>query len=74
MRNTYVLADLMKAFMDSQKTMAFILEVVQEVVDFKKYVKNFHHDGANSLIGLGDMYLFKFYVEEDGDDWGWPVM
>jgi hypothetical protein len=44
MRNTYVLADLMKAFMDSQKTMAFILEVVQEVVDFKKYVKNFHHD------------------------------
>ena len=27
-KNTYVLADLMKAFMDSQKTMAFILEVI----------------------------------------------
>jgi hypothetical protein len=49
-RNTYVLADLMKVFMDSQKTMAFmdsqktvafIPEVVQEVADFKKYVKDF---------------------------------
>ena len=37
MKNTYVLADLMKAFMDSQKTTAFIPELVQEVADFKKF-------------------------------------
>ena len=37
MKNTYVLSDLMKAFMDSQKTTAFILELVQEVADFKKF-------------------------------------
>ena len=38
MKNTYVLADLMKAFMDSQKTTAFIPELVQEVADFKKFL------------------------------------
>jgi hypothetical protein len=73
-RNMYVLADLMKAFMDSKKTVVFILEVVQEVAGFKKYVKDFHHDGANSLTGLGKMHLFKFFMEADGDDHGWPVM
>jgi hypothetical protein len=74
MRNTYVLVDLMKAFMDSHKIVLFIPKVVLEVVDFKKYVKNFHHDGANSLSRLGDMHLFKFFVEEDGNDCKWPVM
>jgi hypothetical protein len=69
-RNTYVLADLMKAFMDSQKTVAFIPEVAQEVADFKKYVKDFHHDGVNALTGLGEMHIFKFFVEADGDDRG----
>ena len=73
-KNTYVLGDLMKAFMDSQKTVAFIPEFVQEVADFKSYVKDFHHDGVNKIVGLGDKHLFKFYVEEDGDDRGWPVM
>ena len=38
MKNTYMLADLMKTFMDSQKTTAFILELVQEVADFKKFL------------------------------------
>ena len=74
MKNTYVLADLMKAFMDSQKTTAFIPELVQEVADFKKFLQGYEHDGANKLIGLGKMHLFKFYVEETGDDMGWPVM
>jgi hypothetical protein len=73
-RNTYVLADLIKAFMDSQKTVAFIPELVQEVADFKKYMKDFHHDGVNALTGLGEMHIFKFFVEADGDDRGWPVM
>jgi hypothetical protein len=73
-KNTYVLADLMKAFMDSQKSAVFILELVQEVANFKSYVRIFHHDGTNKLSGLGEMHLFKFYVEEDGEDRGWPVM
>lgn len=64
----------MKAFMDSQKTTAFIPELVQEVADFKKFLVGYQHDGANRLIGLGDMHLFKFYVEEEGEDKGWPVM
>ena len=74
MKNTYVLADLMKAFMDSQKTTAFILELVQEVTNFKKFLHSYQHDGTNKLIGLGEMHLVKFYVEEKGDDMGWPVM
>ena len=74
MKNTYVLADLMNAFMDSQKTTAFIPKLVQEVADFKKFLQGYQHDGANKLIGLGEMHLFKFYVEEKGDDMGWPVM
>ena len=74
MKNTYVLADLMKAFMDSQKTTAFIPELVQEVADFKKFLQGYEHDGANKLIGLGEMHLFKFYVEETGDDMGRLVM
>ena len=74
MKNTYVLADLMKAFMDSQKTTVFIPELVQEVADFKKFLHGYQHDGANKLIGLGEMHLFKFYVKEKGDDMGWPVM
>ena len=38
MKNTYVLVDLMKAFMDSQKTITFIPELVREVADFKKFL------------------------------------
>ena len=49
MKNTYVLSDLMKAFMDSQKTTAFIPELVQEVANFKKFLKGYQHDGANKL-------------------------
>ena len=74
MKNTYILADLMKAFMDSQKTTAFIPELVQEVANFKKFLHGYQHDSANKLIRLGEMHLFKFYVEEKGDDMGWPVM
>ena len=74
MKNTYVLADLMKAFMDSQNRTAFISELVQEVADFKKFLYGYKHNGANKLIGLGEMHLFKFYVEENGDDMDWLVM
>ena len=74
MKNTYILVDLMKAFMDSQKTTAFMPELMQEVANFKKFLNGYQHDGVNKLIGLGEMHLFKFYVEEKGDDMGWPVM
>ena len=74
MKNTYVLADLMKAFMGSQKTIAFIPKLVQEVADFKKFFHDYQYDGTNKLIGLGEMHLFKFYVEEKGDNMGWPIM
>ena len=74
MKNTCVHTDLMKAFMDSQKTTAFIPELVQEVADFKKFLQGYQHNGANKLIELGEMHLFKFYVEEKGDDMGWLVM
>ena len=74
MKITYVLADLMKAFMDSQKTIAFIHELVQEVANFKKFLHGYEHKGANKLIGLGEMHLFKFYIEENGDDTSWPII
>ena len=73
-KNMYVLADLIKAFMESQKTLAYIPEIIKEVADFKKYVKDFYHYGVNALIGLGEMHIFKFFVEADGDDHGWPIM
>jgi hypothetical protein len=57
-KNTYVLADFMKAFMDSQKSAVFIPELVQEVAYFKSYMRDFHHDGTNKLSGLGEMHLF----------------
>ena len=74
MKNTNILADFMKAFIDSEKTIAFIPELVQEISDFKKFLHGYQHDGANKLIGLGEMHLFMFYVEEKCNDMGWPVM
>ena len=55
MKNMYVLSNLMKAFIDSQKTTAFIPEVVQEVVDFKKFLQGYQHDGPTVLISSSDL-------------------
>ena len=74
MKNIYILADLMSAFIDSQKTTVFIPEIVQKVADFKNFLHGYQHNGANKLIGLGEMHLFKFYVEEKGNNMGWPIM
>ena len=46
MKNTYVLANLMKAFMNFQKTTVFIPELVQEVADFKKFLQGYEHNSA----------------------------
>ena len=39
-RNTFVVVDLMKAFMESQELL-FIPEFIQEVEDFKSFVKDY---------------------------------
>ena len=64
-KNTFVLADLMKTFMHSQE-LSFMPEVIQEVADFKSFVKDYLHSGASTLIGLGEMHLFKFYIDNEG--------
>jgi hypothetical protein len=61
-KNTFVLADLMKAFMQSQEQ-AFMPKVIQEVADFKSFIEGYQSSGAARLIGLGKMHLFKFYVD-----------
>jgi hypothetical protein len=62
--NTFVLADLMKYFMDSQK-LHFMPHVVQELADFKSFVKSY----ALPLEGMKDMHIFRFFVDRAR----WPV-
>ena len=64
-KNTFVVADLMKAFMESQE-LSFLLEFIQELGDFKSFIKGFLCSGTAYIIGLGEMHLFKFYVDVDG--------
>ena len=64
-RNTFVVANLMKAFMESQE-LSFMPEFIQEVGDFKSFVKDYQCSGSGRLIGLEEMYLFRFYVDNDG--------
>lgn len=40
--------------------------MIQEVADFKKYLKGFHHDNKSMIIGLDDMHLFWSNVDNDG--------
>ena len=51
-KNTFVLADLMKAFMQSQE-LSFMPEFIQEVADFKSFISGYQSSGATCLIGLG---------------------
>ena len=60
--------------MDSHTTIAFIPKLVQEVANFKKFLHGYQHDDANKLIGLREMHLFKFYIEEKSNNMDWPVM
>ena len=68
-QNTYIVADLMMSFMQSQD-LGFMPEFVEEVANIKSFVQGYIRDGANRLVGLGEMHPFKFYVDEEG----WPVM
>ena len=40
-KNMYILVDLMKAFMNSQKKTSFNPKLVQEVVNFKKFLQGY---------------------------------
>ena len=54
MKNTYVLSNLMKAFMDFQKTTAFIPKLAQEVADFKKFSM-----AINMMVRISSLDLEK---------------
>jgi hypothetical protein len=51
-----------------------MLEVMQEVANIKKYVKNFYLNEFNALIRLENMWLIQIYKEEDGNDCRWLVI
>ena len=57
--NTFVLPDLMKEFMTSQH-LPSVPQLIQEVADFKAFIKHYYHDGARALKGIIDMHLFRF--------------
>ena len=42
-------------------------EFIQEVANFKSFIHGYQSSGATRLIGLGEIHLFKFYVNDD--DW-----
>ena len=65
----FVLVDLMKAFMQSQES-SFMLEFIQEVVDFKSFICGYQSSNVAIVIRLGEMHLFKFFLDNNG----WPVM
>ena len=41
-------------------------EFIQENAGFKSFICGYQSSGAARLIRLGEMYLFKFYVNNDG--------
>ncbi len=59
----------MKTFMFSQNR-PFILQLIQEIPDFKSWVNVYFNDGPNIFVGHMEMHLFWFFV----DKVGWPVM
>jgi hypothetical protein len=57
---TYVLANLMKHFMELQK-LSLMLHVVPEVADFKSYIKGY----VRPLEGIEDKHIFHFFLDSD---------
>jgi hypothetical protein len=68
-QNNYVMVDLMKAFMFSQYY-PFILQLIQEIPDFKSWVNGYLNDGLDVFDGHTKMHLFRFFMNEVG----WPMM
>jgi hypothetical protein len=67
--NNYILADLMRIFMISQERL-FILQFVQEIMDFESWVLGCLKDAPKMLLGHTDMHLFRFFI----DSLGWLMM
>jgi len=61
-QNSYVLADLMKAFMVSQEQ-PFIPQLIKEIPYFKSWVVGCLKGGFETLVGHIDIHLFKFFVD-----------
>ncbi len=59
----------MKAFMFSQYC-PFILQLIQEILDFKSWVNGYLNASPNVFDGHTKMHLFRFFVGEVG----WPMM
>jgi len=64
-KNTFVVANLIIAFMQSPK-LSFLLEIIQEVGDFKFFLKGSLCSGTTIKIDLEEMHLFRFYVDSNG--------
>jgi hypothetical protein len=63
--NNYILIDLMRTFMISQERL-FILQLIQEIPNFKSWVLGYMKDGLKMLIGHTNMHLFRFVVDSSG--------
>jgi hypothetical protein len=61
--NNYVMVNLMKTFMLSQDC-PFILQLIQEIPDFKSWVNGHLNDDSDILIDHVNMHLFWFFVNE----------
>jgi hypothetical protein len=68
-QDNYVLIDLMKMFMISQDR-PFIPQLIEEILDFKTWVKRCLKDGLEILVCHIDMCIYLFFV----DSVGWLVM
>ncbi len=62
-QNNYVMVDLLKAFMFSRDP-PFILQLIQEILDFKSWVNEYLNDGLNVFVDYTEMHLFQFFMEK----------
>jgi len=63
------MVDLKKTFMFFQDR-PFILQLIQEILDFKSWVNGYLNDGLNVLVNHMDLHLFRFSMNKVG----WLVM
>ncbi len=55
----------MKAFMFSQDR-PFLLQLIQEIPNFKSWVNGYLNDGSDILVNHTKMHLFRFFMDEVG--------
>lgn len=60
---TFILVDLLKESMTPQQC-PFVPQFIQEVADFKSFIKGYHHKGASVVMEIIDMHLFCFFVDD----------